>query len=217
MRLLVRCPEASAKPSLAHSTRSWTNRTTTCDRLDLSRPGKRSLLDAPPRLIPGSQIDHASHISEWVRRNRLALQFQQGHPDQIALARYEDCSTDPMVFRHVAAWLGVKGQPLFRQDRAQGRRHLSRAAQQNIDLAVSPTLKVDGARTFSARATCRGKLAAATLCSICERRNVPMYKGRVQHPNGTRRSYQPSRCFLASRRAVIWLDAAASTIKRAIT
>ena len=111
--------------------------------------------------IPGSQIDHTSHISEWVRRNQLAVQFQQRHPDQIALARYEDCYADPMVFRQMAAWLGVKGQSLFRQDRAQGRRYLSRAVQQEIDRATAPILDaLDIARTFRARPLYRAKLNA---------------------------------------------------------
>lgn len=109
--------------------------------------------------ISRSHVDHPSHISEWVRRNHLALQFQQRHPAQIALVRYEDCHADPMVFRQVAAWLGLEGQSLFRQDSAQGRLRLPLAVQRNIDAAAGPTLNdLDVARTFRARPLHRAKL-----------------------------------------------------------
>jgi hypothetical protein len=113
--------------------------------------------------LPRSQFDHHDSIASWISRNRLALEFQQHRPTEIALVRYEDCYADPNVFRKLCAWLDIAGQSLFRKDSAGGRRHIPLDARQKIDAAARPTLHaLDAARTFRARTLYRWKLAAAT-------------------------------------------------------
>ena len=102
--------------------------------------------------VPSFDITHPCYSSEWVQRNQLALQFQRSHPNQIVFIRYKDCATDPLIFRQIATWLGVKGRSVFRSDSNQGRRRLPPAEQQKIDRRVGPTLdKLDAIRTFRPR------------------------------------------------------------------
>lgn len=110
-----------------------------------------------------SDVDRAVHIEEWIRRNRLALTFQEKNPAEIAPVRYEDFSADPAVFQALCDWLDVAGEPLFRPDRRQGRRQISVRAQQKIDAATGPILgALDTARTFRPRAFRRWRRALAT-------------------------------------------------------
>jgi len=103
-----------------------------------------------------------SGAGSWVARNRLALQFQKNHPTMIAVVRYEDLIADPNVFRSLCESLGVKGTPVFRQDRGTGRRDLPLANQRSIDAVTRTTLTaLDVARTFRPGPLCRLKSAAA--------------------------------------------------------
>ena len=113
--------------------------------------------------LPQSDVDRAVHVEEWIRRNRLALAFQEKYRTEIALVRYEDCSADPTVFQALCDWLEVTAEPLFRPDRGQGRRQMSAQAQQNIDAATGAILHVlDRARTFRPYGFRRWRRAVAT-------------------------------------------------------
>ena len=97
----------------------------------------------------------------WVARNQLALRFQKGHPTAIAIVRYEDLVSDPKIFDSLCKSLGVKGAPVFREDRGSGRSDLPLAVQRAIEAATGATLRaLDSARTFRPGRLQRWKSAA---------------------------------------------------------
>ena len=108
--------------------------------------------------VPSFDITHPCYSSEWVRRNQLALQFQRSHPNQIVFIRYKDCATDPLIFRQIATWLGVKGRSVFRRDSNQGRRRLPPTEQQKIDR----TAEGSSGRSAKSRSTLRRSCAMAS-------------------------------------------------------
>ncbi|MGI8890385.1 MAG: sulfotransferase family protein [Chthoniobacterales bacterium] len=113
-----------------------------------------------------AQIGAAIHLQEWERRNRLALRFQQLHPDRIAIVRYEDLCLDAGVFRQLSAWLSVNGTSLFRSDGRDGRKSVSCTTQQEIDATAGSILgALDDARTFRARTWKRWNQTVRTLLS----------------------------------------------------
>jgi hypothetical protein len=108
--------------------------------------------------LPLSEIVDPMYVSQWERRNQLALRFQQQHRGKIAILRYEDCFTDPQVFRELTEWLQVRSSLLFRKNSGKGRAKVSVAAQQKIDAMTERTLlTLDNARTFKPRPLYRWK------------------------------------------------------------
>jgi len=100
-------------------------------------------------LASETDVEHAAR--SWVARNRLALKFCEKHPEQIAILRYEDLLADAEVFGALCDWLGMKGEPLFRADRAAGRRIFAPITQQMIDsLARTMLQALDATRRFRA-------------------------------------------------------------------
>lgn len=111
-----------------------------------------------------SEIGSRIHVDPWVQRNRLALQFQQARPEQIAIVRYEDCVLDPRVFRQLTKWLGLRSRSSFRTDSSSGRKNIPAAAQRLIDaFSVDTVLALDQARRFRPRLLSRIKKAVVQM------------------------------------------------------
>jgi len=122
--------------------------------------------------LPPAQIDAAVHFLDWESRNRLALRFHAQHPSKIAIIRYEDCCTDPQVFRRLCRWLGVAGTSLFRTDSGVGQKNVARAAREKINAAVGLTLlALDDARIFKSRAFFRWRHSLREALSEIHRKN----------------------------------------------
>lgn len=116
--------------------------------------------------LPLSEIGRSPQASEWERRNRSALQFQQKRPEQIAILRYEDCFIDQQVFRDLTTWLGLKTKSLFRKDSENGRKRVPIRSQNEIDAATTHVLQaLDAARTFRPRPIYRLQHDAARTLS----------------------------------------------------
>jgi len=128
--------------------------------------------------LPPAQIDAAVHFLDWESRNRLALRFHAQHPAKIAIIRYEDCCTDPQVFRSLCRWLGVAGTSLFRTDRDVGQKNVTRAASEKINAAVGLTLlALDDARIFKSRAFFRWRLSLRETLSEIRKKKGPTRAG----------------------------------------
>ncbi len=99
--------------------------------------------------IPFDEIGNDGHIKQWNRRNRMASETCQRHPDLMAIVRYEDVLTDLKVFSRLRDWLRLESRPCFRLDSERGRRQVPIAVQREIDEGTTQVLKaLDAARTF---------------------------------------------------------------------
>jgi hypothetical protein len=106
--------------------------------------------------VPFTKIGSDSNVEQWSRRNRLAHESYERHPDFIAIVRYEDLLIDSRVFRRLCKWLGIQGKSCFRADSGKGRRQVPLAVQSKIDSRTTEVLRaLDAARIFRPRITQR--------------------------------------------------------------
>jgi hypothetical protein len=165
--------------------------------------------------LPPTQIDASVHVLDWERRNRLALRFHAQNPTRTAVVRYEDCCTDPRVFRDLNAWLGVTGASLFRTDSDGGRKNVARKAQEKIDAVVGLTLlALNDARTFKSRTLSRWKQSFRETFSETRKKRVRARAGLLQQKNFFSRdailSSAPLRVPSEVEGLQFWLDVSAN-------